>query len=133
MTARPSSPTARKRASLKALIRSARAGRDLTVTADGPRGPARVFKPGALLAAQLTGLPLIPVAADATSSWAIGSWDRFLVPRPLSVVRVAYGEPRWVARDAGRGELERLAADLGAELDRLTARCAAPAREARPS
>jgi len=116
---------------LRALIRSARLGHDLTVTADGPRGPARVFKPGALLAAQMTGLPLIPVAAGASAAWTLASWDRFLVPRPLSVVEVAYGEPRSVPRDADREQLERLAAELGAELDRLTARCAARAADGR--
>jgi lysophospholipid acyltransferase (LPLAT)-like uncharacterized protein len=117
---------------LRGLIRSARAGHDLTVTADGPRGPARAFKPGALLAAQMTGLPLIPVAVGASSGWMLGSWDRFLVPRPLSTVEVAYGEPRSVPRDASREQLDRLAAELGAELDRLSEGCAARAR-GRPS
>jgi lysophospholipid acyltransferase (LPLAT)-like uncharacterized protein len=120
---------------LKALIRAARDGHDLTVTADGPRGPARVFKPGALVVAQMTGLPLIPVAAGATSAWTFDSWDRFIVPRPLSLVRVAYGEPRWVARDTDRGQREVLAAELATELERLSERCAveasAPRREAR--
>jgi lysophospholipid acyltransferase (LPLAT)-like uncharacterized protein len=116
---------------LKALIRSAREGRDLTVTADGPRGPAGVFKPGALLAAQMTGLPLIPVAAGASSAWTFASWDRFIVPRPLSVVHVAYGEPRWVERDADRARRERVAVELAAELDRLARLCAHPGTERR--
>jgi lysophospholipid acyltransferase (LPLAT)-like uncharacterized protein len=117
---------------LRGLIRAARSGRDLAVTADGPRGPAGVFKPGALLAAQMTGLPLIPVAAGATSAWTLASWDRFLVPRPLSVVRVEYGEARWVPRDADREGRERIAAELASELDRLSARCApGPARRHR--
>jgi lysophospholipid acyltransferase (LPLAT)-like uncharacterized protein len=112
---------------LRRLIRAAREGRDLAVTADGPRGPARVFKPGALLAAQTTGLPVVPVAAGASAAWTLSSWDGFLVPRPLSVVHLAYGEPRCVERDWGREQLERLAGELGAELDRLAARCAARA------
>ena len=110
---------------LRGLIRAARDGRDLTVTADGPRGPARVCKPGALLAARMSGLPLIPVAAAATAAWHIGSWDRFMVPRPFSTVAVAYGKPHLVARDAERSQLDELAADLAAELDRLSTRCAA--------
>lgn len=110
---------------LKGLIREARDGHDLTVTADGPRGPARQFRQGALLAAQMTGLPIVTVAAGASSAWHARSWDRFMVPKPFSTVRVAYGEPRPVARDASRDELDRLAVELGAELDRLTARCQA--------
>ena len=111
---------------LKGLIRAARKGHDLTLTADGPRGPARVFKPGALLAAQVTGLPVIPVAAGANAAWHFDSWDRFLVPRPLSTVCVAYGEPRRVDRSAGRAELDRLAGELAVELDRLSVHAAAP-------
>ena len=113
---------------LRALIRAAAAGHDLTITADGPRGPARVFKPGALVAAQMTGLPLVPVAAAATSAWTFGSWDEFVVPRPLSVVHVAYGEARLIPRDARREVREHTAGELAAELERLAARCSAAAR-----
>jgi lysophospholipid acyltransferase (LPLAT)-like uncharacterized protein len=106
-------------AALKGLIREARAGRDIAVTPDGPRGPAREFKVGALAVAQSTGLPIIPVAVDASPSWHLGSWDRFLVPRPFARVRVAYGAPRWVPRDADRTVLERMAAELGRAMDDL--------------
>ena len=47
---------------LKGLVRAARAGRDLALTPDGPRGPAGDFKPGALAVAQFTGLPVVPLA-----------------------------------------------------------------------
>ena len=117
---------------LKGLIRAAREGHDLALTPDGPRGPARSFKPGALLAAQLTGLPIVPLAAGASAAWRVGSWDRFMVPRPVSVVRVAYGEPRWVGRDTGREARELLSQELGAELDSLGARLANPPGDAVP-
>lgn len=106
---------------IRGLIREARAGRDLALTPDGPRGPARHFKAGALGVAQVTELPVIPVAVGATSAWHFSSWDGFLVPRPFSRVRIVYGEPRWVPRDAGRDVVDRLAGELGRELDRLTA------------
>jgi lysophospholipid acyltransferase (LPLAT)-like uncharacterized protein len=102
------------------LIRGARAGHDLALTPDGPRGPARRVKTGALAVAQLTGLPLIPMAVGASSAWRLSSWDSFLVPRPFSDVRVGYREPMWVPRDAGRAELERLGVELARALDGLT-------------
>ena len=104
---------------LRGLIRAARAGHDLAVTPDGPRGPAREFKPGALLAARLTGLPLIPLAASASAAWYLGSWDRFMIPRPLARVRIRYGSPRWIPRDADDATLERHARELAAILDSL--------------
>lgn len=111
---------------LKGLIRAARAGRDLALTVDGPRGPARAFKPGALLVAQTVGLPLVPIAVGASAQWRLPSWDNFMVPRPFSVVRIAYGEPRWLAPGAGREIREEIARELGQELERLSSRCSEP-------
>jgi lysophospholipid acyltransferase (LPLAT)-like uncharacterized protein len=106
---------------LKGLIRAAKEGHDLAVTPDGPRGPARSFKPGALLAAAVTGFPLIPVAAGASSGWHLSSWDRFLVPRPLARVRLRYGAPYWIERSADQADLEVHARVLQRTLNELSA------------
>jgi lysophospholipid acyltransferase (LPLAT)-like uncharacterized protein len=114
---------------LKGLIRAARAGKDLALTPDGPRGPARAFKPGALAVAQATGLPVVPLAAGASGAWRVGSWDRSLIPHPFSRLCVAYGPPRTVPAHMDRTALESLARELGQELDALADRaaaCAAP-------
>ncbi len=110
---------------LKGLIRAARAGKDLAITPDGPRGPAREFKPGALAVAQATGLPVVPLAAGASRSWRVQSWDRSLIPHPFSRLCVAYGPPRSVPAHMDRGALESLARDLGKELEDLSDRAAA--------
>jgi lysophospholipid acyltransferase (LPLAT)-like uncharacterized protein len=107
---------------LKALIRAARAGKDLALTPDGPQGPVHVFKPGALAVAQTTGLPIIPLAVGASGGWRLKSWDGLLVPRPLSRIRIEYGEPRWIERHMGREALAVAAQDLGRTLYELTAR-----------
>jgi lysophospholipid acyltransferase (LPLAT)-like uncharacterized protein len=107
---------------LKGLVRAAKSGRDLSLTPDGPRGPHGVFKPGALAVAQMTGAPIIPLAAGTSSGWHFRSWDAFLVPRPFSTISVEYLEPRFVPRDAGRDDLERLAAEIGRDLNDCTAR-----------
>ncbi len=74
-------------------VRELQAGTSVTFTPDGPRGPRRVFKPGAALAAQHAGVPLVPIRATPARAWRLRSWDRFAIPRPGTVVRVAYGEP----------------------------------------
>jgi hypothetical protein len=50
---------------LREMIRAARAGKNIVFTPDGPKGPARVAKDGVVLAAQATGLPIVPVAFAA--------------------------------------------------------------------
>ncbi len=78
---------------LLGAVRALRAGGAVAFTPDGPRGPRRVFKDGALLAAQRGGAPVIAVHAGTPRAWRLGSWDRMLVPRPFARVRIAYGLP----------------------------------------
>jgi lysophospholipid acyltransferase (LPLAT)-like uncharacterized protein len=106
---------------LRGLVRVARRGNDIGLTPDGPKGPYGVFKPGALAVAQMTGLPIVPLAVGASSGWRFRSWDGFLVPKPLSTIRLQYLPPRFVRRDSRREDLERLSGEIGAELNALTA------------
>ena len=50
---------------LREMIRDARAGKNIVFTPDGPRGPNRIVKAGLVLAAQATGLPIVPIAFAA--------------------------------------------------------------------
>jgi lysophospholipid acyltransferase (LPLAT)-like uncharacterized protein len=74
-------------------------GHPLAITTDGPQGPPRQCKPGAILAAARTGLPIIPAAAAAERAWTFDSWDRFSVPKPGSIVYLTYGDPLIVPSD----------------------------------
>jgi lysophospholipid acyltransferase (LPLAT)-like uncharacterized protein len=67
------------------------------ITPDGPTGPRFVFKPGALLLAQLSGRPLLPMAYAASRAWFFG-WDRFVLPWPFSRVAIAVGAPVYIDR-----------------------------------
>lgn len=78
---------------LVGLARELRDGHDIAVTPDGPRGPARSFAPGALIAAQRARAPVIAVGVAAQRAWRLASWDRFLIPKPFSKVRIAYSDP----------------------------------------
>ena len=105
---------------LKGLIRAARTGRDLAITPDGPRGPNRELKLGALTVARVTGFPLVPVGVGITSAWRIRSWDGLLVPKPFSTVRVAYGLPTFVPRNMDRVGIDEVAASLQQTLGDLS-------------
>jgi lysophospholipid acyltransferase (LPLAT)-like uncharacterized protein len=50
---------------LREMIRSAREGKNIVFTPDGPKGPARIAKDGVISAARATGLPIVPVAFAA--------------------------------------------------------------------
>jgi lysophospholipid acyltransferase (LPLAT)-like uncharacterized protein len=87
---RGSSTRSAKRALLGA-IRALRGGVSVGITPDGPAGPRRVLKPGAVSAAQQGRAVILPVHAEARPGWRASSWDRFLVPPAFAHVRVAYG------------------------------------------
>ena len=70
------------------LVEVMRAGHDIGITPDGPRGPCYEMKPGAIIVPRRTGAPLLLVGAEFTSAWRLGSWDRFCLPRPFSRVRM---------------------------------------------
>jgi lysophospholipid acyltransferase (LPLAT)-like uncharacterized protein len=67
------------------------------ITPDGPTGPPFVFKPGALLLAQMSGRPLLPMAYAASRAWFFG-WDKFVLPKPFSRIVIAIGAPVYVER-----------------------------------
>jgi lysophospholipid acyltransferase (LPLAT)-like uncharacterized protein len=71
-----------------ALVDTLRAGHDVGITPDGPRGPCYEFKPGAIIVARRTRAPLLLVGAEFTAAWRLRSWDRFCLPRPFSRVRM---------------------------------------------
>ena len=93
---------------LREITRAARAGSDLVITVDGPKGPPRRVKPGILTVAALTGLPVVPMGMWVSRVWRLGTWDRLIVGKPFSTVVISYGEPIPVPRDVGRGELEEV-------------------------
>ena len=98
------------------LIRELDSGNDIAVTPDGPRGPAHVFAPGAAIAAQRTGAPVIPVRVVASRAWRLRSWDRFIIPKPFARIRIGYGDPTPV-----RASTPREAAEQAPALEALMA------------
>lgn len=87
---------------LMAIVKELRSGAEVAVTPDGPKGPARTYAPGALVAAQRSGAPILPVAAHADRAWYLSSWDGFMIPKPFAKVTVAYGPSRHVDAPSSR-------------------------------
>jgi lysophospholipid acyltransferase (LPLAT)-like uncharacterized protein len=73
---------------LKDVIES---GRAAIFTADGPRGPIYCTKMGPIKLAQMTGAPIGAFHLEPERAWTIGSWDRFLVPKPFTRIVVSWG------------------------------------------
>lgn len=83
-------------AALLELSQVLNSGRDVLLTPDGPRGPAYELGPGIIFLAQKTGAPVVPINMEYSSCWRVKSWDRFIIPRPFSKVRVIIGQPQQI-------------------------------------
>jgi lysophospholipid acyltransferase (LPLAT)-like uncharacterized protein len=97
----------------------------LVVLPDGPKGPPGEFKPGAVMLAQLSGAPVLPMACVPRRAFELSSWDRLLVPLPFTRVSVVIGAPEPVDRDLAADAIEPESKRLAGVLDDLTRRAEA--------
>jgi lysophospholipid acyltransferase (LPLAT)-like uncharacterized protein len=91
---------------LLGIVRELEAGSEVAVTPDGPRGPARKFASGALVAAQRVGVPIVCIGVSASRAWRLKSWDSFMIPKPFSRVCIAYAVPTCVSATSARAAEE---------------------------
>ncbi len=72
---------------LRRMAQAYEEGHRCAITADGPRGPSMLAKPGVVQMAELTGATWIGAYyALPDRAWQLRSWDRFLIPKPFSTV-----------------------------------------------
>lgn len=107
-------------AALRAMGRELAQGACVGITPDGPKGPRMRVKPGVIKAAQLAGVPIVPVSASGHPARLLRSWDRFLLMLPFGRARVIWGEPLTVPRRATEVQLRTLADELERCLNGLT-------------
>ena len=112
-------------AALRELTAAVRAGEDVAVVPDGPRGPSERVQLGVIVLAALTGAPVVPFGFAACPARRLASWDRFMVPLPFARAAVVFGKPLAIARDAeretARADLERALREVTESADRLVA------------
>ncbi|BAF73138.1 lysophospholipid acyltransferase family protein [Sulfurovum sp. NBC37-1] len=67
-------------------FKSIKAGEEVLITPDGPRGPRHSMSDGAVGIALKSGLPIFIMNFTAENYWQLKSWDRFVIPKPFSKV-----------------------------------------------
>ena len=92
---------------LRSLHRAYLAGNYCAITADGPRGPALVAKPGVVHLAQLLDTSVSTCYIHPHSAWQLRSWDGFLIPKPFSRVTIAWTVPVPAEQAAVQAALDR--------------------------
>jgi lysophospholipid acyltransferase (LPLAT)-like uncharacterized protein len=65
-------------------------GTRCAITADGPRGPNMIAKPGTAQFAQLVGTWVGTFYVLPLNAWELKTWDNFLIPKPFSKVLITW-------------------------------------------
>lgn len=72
----------------RALIEVMRAGNDIGITPDGPRGPLYTVEPGVLVVTRRNNAPMVLLGAEFGPAKRLRSWDRFYVPWPFTRIKL---------------------------------------------
>jgi lysophospholipid acyltransferase (LPLAT)-like uncharacterized protein len=92
---------------LRNMYRAYRDGHYCAITADGPRGPAMVAKPGVIQLAQLADCRVGTFYVLPERAWQLRSWDRFLIPKPFSRVFIGWPLLTTANEEAVQAALDR--------------------------
>jgi hypothetical protein len=66
---------------------------NVAITPDGPTGPPRKMKAGAVVLSKKTGAALVMLGVGYSNKISLKSWDKFQIPLPFSRVVAVYSEP----------------------------------------
>ncbi|MDJ0930253.1 lysophospholipid acyltransferase family protein [Breoghania sp.] len=115
----------RKRGGMRGFFESLSAleeGAIVALTADVPKGPARVAGPGILQLAKYSGCPILPVAIATSRHIDLDTWDRASINLPFSRMALTASELIHVPHDADDETLEQVRQAVETGLDAATAR-----------
>ncbi len=109
-------------AALRNLLGALEEGATVALTADVPKGPARVAGAGIVTLARLSGRPIIPIAPATSRSITLNSWDKADINLPFGKMALVLGEPVFVDPDLAEDDLDTVREEVKQALDRATSR-----------
>ena len=104
---------------LAIMIDFAKSDYSVTITPDGPRGPAHKFKAGAVITAKKSELPLILAGVGFQKKKLLSNWDKFEVPYFFSKSKIVYSEPIFVESNLSYKETSNIIINCENKLNEL--------------
>jgi hypothetical protein len=93
-------------------------GRVAAFTIDGPRGPIYIAKPGPVMLARMSGVPILCFYPAVERSWQLRSWDRLMIPKPFSRVHLRWSRLIHVPAEASNDEMNEYQRQMQDALER---------------
>ncbi|HUS18279.1 MAG TPA: lysophospholipid acyltransferase family protein [Terriglobales bacterium] len=104
---------------LLAMHKEIEDGRTVAFTIDGPRGPRYVAKPGPVLLAKNTGVPIVCFHMGLEKAWILDSWDGTMIPKPFSRALLRISRVIPPPPDAEAESIEHVHQEMQSALERL--------------
>jgi len=104
---------------LEILMKKVEQHHSISITPDGPTGPPRQMKAGAVIVAQRSKIPLVLCGIGCKSKYVLNSWDKFEIPKFFSRVNVVYSEQIFIESDLERDEVSNIIDDCNVSLNEL--------------
>ena len=108
---------------LRSMLERLAGGDHVVITPDGPRGPRRQAAAGVAQLAALSGVPVLPCAAQTSRRFVLGSWDRMVLPLPFGRGVIVCGPDMFVPRREAEAALPAIAAALTAAAEQADRLC----------
>ena len=109
-------------AALRNLLAALEENATVALTADVPKGPARIAGPGIVMLARMSGRPIVPIAPATSRSITLNSWDKASINLPFGRMALALGEPLYIPRDLDEDGIAAAQLQVKEALDRTTTR-----------
>lgn len=78
---------------LLSTIKEIKAGNDVALTPDGPRGPRHSIAHGVIAIAKKSEAKIVVLNTKASKYWQFNSWDKFILPKPFGKIDFYMSEP----------------------------------------
>ena len=108
---------------LRAMLALLSSAGYVAITPDGPRGPRREAAPGVAQLAALSGVAILPCAAQTTRRIVLKTWDRMVLPLPFGRGTIVCRAPIVVPREDWAALLPVIAAAMTGAVEDAAQRC----------
>ncbi len=105
---------------LRGMKRELEKGSAVAFTIDGPRGPKYVAKPGPVLLARASSMPMAAFYVALSDAWVLKTWDEFMIPKPFSKALVRVSSKVHVPAQADDMQIRDFHGLLQQALERVT-------------
>jgi lysophospholipid acyltransferase (LPLAT)-like uncharacterized protein len=101
------------------LVDYAKNEKSIAITPDGPKGPARKLKAGAVVTAKRSNIPLVLLGVGYKSKYELHSWDKFHIPKFFSKVNLIYSGPIYIENELSYDETSKVIEQCESKLNEL--------------